>query len=356
MTKKILIVGAGPTGMTAAIELNRLGKACVIIDKKDSPSTLSRAVGINQRSLEILEKSEIAQKLINQGFKMQGGVFHDKNDKIAGQIDFSKIKGDKNFILALPQDQTEEIMRDHLAKNGVNIQYKSEVVDIALRNNQAEVTLLQNGEKNTETFDMVIAADGAHSVVRKKMDIDFVGYDYENLWSIADFEAVDFPYEKNHAHVFLRGHGEVGFVIRIGENRYRGVSNTKDTIATLPANIKAQEVHRASNFRISVRQAVTYQKGCVYLAGDAAHVHSPAGGRGMNLGIEDAFILAELTKNNKLEDYTKLRHKIGQNTLKFSERLVFMATAKNPLIVTLRSIFLKIITRFSIIEKNLVKS
>ena len=355
MAKSILIIGAGPAGLTGTIELTRRKIHCHIIDKKDSPSTLSRAVDVNQHSLEIMEKSKITEKLLKQGSKIQGGDFHDKNNKTIGQLNFKKIKDDKNFLLALPQDQTEEIMRTHLAENNIHIEYKSEVINIELKNNQAEVVILKGAEKTTKTFDLVIAADGAHSAIRQKLNINFIGHDYKDLWSIADFEAPNLPYEKNHAHVFFRGHGQVSFAIRIGQDRYRGVSNTKDTIASLPENIKVTRIHRASSFKISVRQAQTYQKGCVYLVGDAAHVHSPAGGRGMNLGIEDSYILAKLIKEDRLEDYTKLRHKVGKKIINFSERLVFMATAKNPFLVLLRQIILKIATKFSILETILIK-
>ncbi len=355
MTKSILIVGAGPTGMTAAIELSRRGIPCRIVDKKDRPSTLSRAVGINQRSLEILQKSSITQKLLEQGFKINGGVFHGMNDEILGQINFDKIKDQHNFLLALPQDQTEEIMRLHLAQNGINVEYGTEVINIVLKNQKAEIALSQDHQKTIEKFDLVIAADGAHSVIRQKLNIDFVGYDYENLWSIADFESLNFCYAKNSAHVFLRNNGKVGFIIRIGENRYRAVSNTESAIEALPSKIQVQEIHRAATFKVLVRQAATYQKGRVFLAGDAAHTHSPAGGRGMNLGIEDAYILAKLIKNDDLKNYTKYRHKIGKKVLRFSERLVFMATIKNGLGIFVRNLVLKIITKFSIMEKRLLK-
>ncbi len=349
--KRILIAGAGPTGLTAALELVRRGIACRIVDRKPRPSTLSRAVGINPRSLDLLEPSGVTAELLAHGFKMRRACFRDGRGRLIGEIRADLIAHRYNFLLALPQDKTETIMQQRLASYGTHVDYGIEVASVALQGGRAEVTLRQNEALHQEVYDLVIAADGVHSRVRERLAIPFPGYDYDNLWSVTDFESPDLPYAEDAAHAFLHDSGHMGLVIKIGAGRYRGVSSTEHALACIPGDYAMMKILNEGTFHIGVRQAQTYQKGCVYLAGDAAHVHSPAGGRGMNLGIEDAADLARRIHAGGLEDYTAMRHPVGKQTLALTETLMRMILLRNPLAKALRNGLIRLATAVPALQK-----
>lgn len=352
--QKILIVGAGPTGLTCAIELARRGIAARLVDRKHAMSTRSRAVGINRRSLLLLEESGVTEKLIAAGIKVPQADIHDGAGKLLGSLRVDLQPTPYNYMLALPQDETERIMHERLQSLGGSVEYDTSVTEITLKdNNGALVTLEKNGQSQREDFDLIIAADGAHSRVREGAGIAFPGYDYDNHWSIADFESRDMPYPHHHAHLFLHDDGRIAVLIAIGTNRYRAVSDTEDALKVIPGAFTVDRLIVANSFVISVRQAVTYQKGCLYLAGDAAHVHSPAGGRGMNLGIEDACDLARRIAEGGLEGYTAARHPVGEKALGLSEMLVRNATRHSPLAVAIRRSVLRVMTAFPLLQKPL---
>ncbi|MER8960579.1 FAD-dependent monooxygenase [Mesorhizobium sp. M0701] len=283
----ILIVGAGPTGLTAAVELARRGIAPRIIDRKEGPTPLAKAVGISSHSLDILEPSKVAARLLAEGLKIRRARFYFEG-RALGEIDFSILPHRHNFLLSLPQRDTESLMTDTLKGFGIDVEWRSTFAGMAEHKGRAEVRIEAPDGRDEASFDLVFGADGAQSTVRDAMGIGFDGYTHRRQWSIADADIDDWPYEPTAAHAFLHRNGDVGFIIPIGEKRYRAVSNSEDALARIPGNYRITRLLRADRFHIPVRQAPRYQTACVFLGGDAAHVHSPLGARGMNLGIEDA--------------------------------------------------------------------
>lgn len=354
--ENILIVGAGPTGLTAAIELFRRGYRPRVVDHKDRQSTLSRAVGINPHSLDLLEESGVTAKLLAAGYKVRQLQVHNAAGKIIGRLRMDLLPHRFNFLLALPQDKTETILHDRLVEYGGVVEYGTHAESIAIKHGAAHVTLSHKEHKEVVVFDMVIAADGAHSKLREMMQIPFEGYDYENLWGIHDFMCPDLPYDDTAAHLIIKGGRQgVGVLIKIGEKRYRAVASTEKALANIPGKFTVAETLAENAFRISIRQAATYQKDGVFLAGDAAHVHSPAGGRGMNLGIDDACDLARRVAEGTLDGYTGARHPAGREVLKLSEGLVHAVTATNPLAVCMRNTVLRLFSAFPVLQKPLLK-
>ena len=352
---KILIVGAGPTGLTAAVELHRRGIPVRIIDRKREPSPLSRAVGINAHSLDLLEPCGATNALIERGIKVRDLHMHDAHGEIA-HINFQRLPHRFNFLLALPQDQTEHVLIERLESYGGRVEFGTSLKFLTQDQGRAHVTLESAGRDSVESFDLIIAADGAHSKIRTALEIPFPGFDFKERWSIADFDCADWPSASGHVDAFILPGGHFRFVLRIGHNRFRSVADQPDALSNIPAKFTIDKVHHADNFLISVRQAKTYQKGCVYLAGDAAHVHSPIGGRGMNLGIDDACDLARRIAQNDLAGYTQSRIPVGHATIALSERLRRGVMIRNPALKALRKGAMAVITRVPLLQKPLLKS
>lgn len=317
----ILVVGAGPTGLTVAVELARRGHCPRIIDRNAGPTPFSKAVGISAHSLDLLEPSGATCRLLASGLRIPYGCVHWRG-RTLGTVRFSRLAHRFNFLLALPQSVTEGILAEVLAGLGGTVERDTALTELRMMGDGVEVTL--EGPAGREEFrcDLVYGADGVHSRVRACLGIAYEGYSHRREWSIADAELADWPYEEGSAHLFLRRGGDLGFIIPIGPQRFRAISNTPDALARIPGTYRVVRVLRSDTFRIPVKQAATYQQGRVYLGGDAAHVHSPVGGRGMNLGIEDACAFARRFANGDLEGYTAERHPIGRRWIATSERVL----------------------------------
>ena len=350
----ILIVGAGPTGLTAALELARRGIVPRIVDRKEGPTPLSKAVGISSHSLDILGPSKVAERLLADGIRISRAHFY-AQDRELGIVDFSVLPHRYNFLLSLPQRDTETIMADVLAGLGVKVEWHTELEGVSETGDKAKARLkTAGGEEREADFDFVFAADGADSTVRKAMGIDFAGYAHKRLWSIADAEIADWPYEPKTAQAFLHRNGDVGFIIPIGKNRFRAVSNTEDALARVPGDYRISKLLRTDRFHIPVRQAVSYQTDRVFLGGDAAHVHSPLGARGMNLGIEDAASFARRLVEGDLAGYEAERRPVGRRWITLSERILSMAQSDSSLVQPLRNFVLSIIGHIPLLQRPIL--
>jgi len=337
----ILVVGAGPTGLTAAVELARLGHRPRIVDRNEGPTPLSKAVGISAHSLELLEPSGVTGRLLAEGLRIPRGHVHSGGREL-GTIRFSDLPHRFNFLLALPQSDTETILAEVLAGFGVTVERRTTLAGLRQAGGRVEVELEGPGGREEASFDTVYGADGVGSRVRESLGVAFEGYDHARDWGIADAELADWPYETGVAHLFLQQQGDVGFIVPIGPGRFRAISNTPDALARIPGGYRVVRLLRSDRFHIQVRQATTYQSGRVFLGGDAAHVHSPVGGRGMNLGIEDACAFARRFAPDEpggaLEGYTAERHPVGQRWIAASERTLAAVQATNPAAVALRNL------------------
>ena len=351
MTAKpaILIVGAGPCGLTAALELTRRGYVPRIIDKESGPTPLSKAVGISPHSLEILEPTGVTERLLASGIRMQS-VQARYEGALLATIALSRLPHRFNFLLALPQSETETIMEAVLAGLGVTVEWNTELTAVRVAGAAVEVEL--NGGQ-AEAFDYVYAADGAHSRVREILGLGFAGYTHKRTWSIADAEIPGWPFAEATAMAFLHRTGDLGFIIPIGPKRFRAVSNTPEPLAHIPGTDSAR-VSQSDTFHIPVRQADRYQAGGVFLGGDAAHVHSPIGARGMNLGIEDAHAFAARLADGTLDGYTAERRPIGRRWIVLSERLLGAVQSSNPLLIPLRNAALRTIGRLPALQRPMM--
>ncbi len=274
MASRILVVGAGPTGLTAAVELRRLGLDAAVIDRKPAPSPLSRAVGILPRSMDILEPSGASAAIRSEAIPIGQAIFHYGAQRI-GTLDLAAATGAR--LLALAQDRTEAHLAAALDRQGGQVRYGAEFQ--SLEQDDSEVRVRISGAD--EAYSCVIGADGVQSRVRRALGVAFRGHDLPEDWSIADVEAEAWP-DPASFQIFLLDGGRGVIVVPLEATRFRVISNSPDALAALPVPMRVRRVRRAEKFRISVRQVDRYQVGRVFLAGDAAHCHSPVGGRGMN--------------------------------------------------------------------------
>ena len=347
---KVLIVGAGPAGLTTAVELARRGIVSDVIDLRESGSGLSRAVGILPASLEILKPSGVTGKLLAEGMKFRQVRFY-RHSSLVLALPLKSSGADDEFILGLAQDRTEKLLRDVLSELGGTVRYRTELVD--LRQDANKVTVeMRDGAK--AEYDYVVGADGARSTTRELLNIDFRGHDLPETWSIADVDAEGWPNTNAFTMCQLSG-GDMVVVVPLEPKRFRVVSNTEDALAALPLKLNVTNIRRAGKFKISIRQAAQYGVGRVFLVGDAAHCHSPVGGRGMNLGIADGAELARRMVEGGLEGYGKARHKVGKEVIAFSEALRKVMTSRKPVTRFLVLAVLKTVSFMPTLQRQIVK-
>ncbi len=312
VSSSILIAGAGPTGLTTAIELARRGYRPRIVSKNDGPVHESRALGISRRSLDILAPSGATAKLLEIGHRIRALNFRTAKRHLF-RVPFTGSDDPVPLLMIVPQSEIEQIMVETLRGLGIEVEWRTELREL-MTPETPWVTIRGPEGDEILTPDIVIGADGAHSRTRHALGVGYPGEAYETDWGLADCRV-------ETALSFEEGHGfdlaPVLFVVLpIRENLVRFISDQRDVLAHVPPGIAVKSVEWESGFRISHRQAETYQAGKVFLAGDAAHIHSPIGARGMNLGIEDAAWLAWLIAAGGTDGYTKARWPVGRSVLK----------------------------------------
>jgi 2-polyprenyl-6-methoxyphenol hydroxylase-like FAD-dependent oxidoreductase len=349
----ILIVGAGPTGLTAALELARRGYSARIVDRDAGPTSLSKAVGVSPHSLDILEPSGVTERLLARGLRIRQAQARYEG-KLLAAIDLTRLPHRFNFLLSLPQAETERLMEVTLAGFGGHVDWRTELKDIRLVDRGADVELLGPGGAETARYDYVFGADSAHSRVRQALGMGFSGYAHKRLWSIADAEIPGWPYPPETAEAVLHRNGDLGFIIPIGEGRFRAVSNTPEPLAHVPGT-QGAKVLGQDTFHIPVKQADRYRAGGVFLGGDAAHVHSPIGARGMNLGIEDAAAFARRLAEDDLDGYEAERRPVGRRWMDLSERVLAAVQADSWGAVAARNLALSTLGHFPAAQKPMLE-
>ena len=323
---RILIVGAGPPGLTTAVELARRGIVAEIIDLRESGSGLSRTVGIMPASLKNFCPSGVTERFLAEGIKFRQARTY-RHSSLVLALPTMGGGGDDGFIIGLAQDRTETHLRDTLSALGGTVRFATEL--LGLRQDAHKVSAeMKNGAR--ADYDYVIGADGAHSTVRKLVKIVFPGHDLSETWSIADVDADCWRNADCFTVCRLSG-GRVVVLAPHEAARFRVISNTPDALAALPLQLNVTKIRREGQFKISVRQAAQYRVGRVFLVCDAAHCHSPVGGRGMNLGIADGAELARCLVEGELEAYGPVRHKVGRKIIAGSEALRKVVTSRNPI-------------------------
>lgn len=344
--KRIFIAGAGPIGLTAAVELKRRGFALRIIDPDMSVSPESRALAVNTRTLELMEPSGVTEMMLAAGNRVKHVVIR-RNEKVLAQIDLTKIPHRFNFMLVLEQSKTEEILIQKLSKMGVEVEKNTALESFS--GGPKIQCQLSNGK--SATTDILIGADGSHSVVRKTLGLTFEGETDEQIFGLADVELDDWPFPTDTAVLTIMDtHLAPYLPMREGFGRF--ISTKGDCLNNLPRDAKVKKVTWETDFKLSYRQVQTYQSGNVFLAGDAAHIHSPVGGRGMNLGMEDACWLAWLIEMGREAEYTALRHTVGADVLKFTHAFTSFAKSRGVLQDMFFQLGIPILTKLPALQRR----
>ncbi len=325
--RPVLVVGAGPTGLAAALELTRLGRPVRIIDQNPGRSQHSKAIGVNPRTLELLEAAGVTERLLAAGRRIRKANLW-RADRLLATVDLTRLEHRYDFMLALAQSETERLLEESLAERGVRVERQSELLAFADAADQVRAQVRCNGSEQEIEAEHLIGADGAHSTARHTLGLEFRGATYPFPWQVIDVR-MSGPLAEDEVHLQLGGSALL-FMISAAAGTFRLASDGDDALRLLPEGGVVHEVLWRSSFRVSYRQVDRYQEGRVFLAGDAAHIHSPVGGRGMNLGIEDATILARKMIEGGLETYTAERHPVGARVIRQTHALTRLVTTRAP--------------------------
>ncbi|CAN5340465.1 FAD-dependent monooxygenase [soil metagenome] len=356
---RVLVVGAGPTGLTLAIELMRHGIVCRVIDKLESPSDKSKALAIHARSLEMFENIGLAEKLIASGNIVGGFSMHTGKTRLA-HVSTAEIDSPYPFILMLSQCDIERILAEHLLSLGGTIERGVELVNLVDSDKAVNATLKHaSGEEETAAYSWVLGCDGSHSIVRKLLQLPFEGSAYAEQFVLADVD-IKSGVAEDEVSTYFHEDGALVF-FPMGNSRFRAMANVEEVSAsgeapTLtymqslldkrgPGDVKILTTHWLAWFKIHRRSVSTYRVGHSFVAGDAAHIHSPVGGQGMNTGMQDAYNLAwklALVIRGKaheslLNSYQEERHPVGQELIKGTDMATKLAFLRNPVAKEIRN-------------------
>ncbi len=372
----ILVVGAGPTGMTAAIELKRAGLNVRIIDKNDGLAVHSQALALQARTLEQFQRYGIADQAVALGRKLHGARFYSEGKQIAS-LTFDHLPTRYPYVLFLPQSRTEALLNAHMEQMGVKAERRVQLESLSQHDRGVHVRL-RHSDGGLEDLNVrwVIGCDGAHSTVREKTGIRFLGGGLGLSFFLGDveLEGPDTPQDDLRVHVHR---GDVIFMGRISETCFRMIvalhaEQERDERRPLTMNDFQQAVDRVgvrvnvrstgwtTPFRVNDRQARHYRMRNVFLAGDASHIHSPVGGQGMNTGIQDAANLAwklaavaRGANESLLHSYEEERSEVGKALLRFTDRGLKMASTTNPFVEGLRDKLVPFISNLKTVQRAL---
>lgn len=352
--KTILICGSGPVGLAVALELGRRGFRPRLVDRKPGPTPLaeSRALAINARTLHLLTPSGAAEKILAEAQLVR--ELQIRTDKrLLAALDVTAMPGESGGMHCLPQGVTERILLDRLAPLGIAPEWNTEVLGIEGEPAKPSVRLQPaGGAVEVARPDLVVDAEGAHSPIRRALGLDFPGQSVENVFYLADHR-YDRPVDTSIVTGTLHGPGAT-LRIPVSADVIRTISTMPDFEERIAHPAPVVAVPWQTQFRVSFRHADPMSKGAFFLAGDSAHIHSPVGGRGMNLGIEDACWLAWLISEGREAEYSAHRVKSARTVLATTHAMTRMILMRNPLAIALRNMALPVAARLPAARRRLL--
>ena len=376
----ILIVGAGPVGLTMAAELARYGVPVRLIDRSPEPTRTSKALVVWSRTLELLDRMGCTQAFLDASLKARHASIR-SGTTVVGRAGFDGIASPYDFALMIPQRDTERLVHNHLGSLGCALEREVELTSFAQSATGVEARLRHSdGREEAVEAPWLIGCDGAHSTVRHGLDLAFRGSAQGDDWILADVcleggrkppddEIAPYLHDDGPFVVFPMPDGRARVVAAVGKTdpAHPRPEPTLDDVQTLidrraGGGFRASDPVWLSNFRINERKVAEYRQGRVFLAGDAAHVHSPAGGQGMNTGMQDAINLAwklALVARSEarvalLGSYSPERSKVGDMVLRNASLLTGLATISNATALTARNLALRLMLGLHAVQDRMV--
>jgi 2-polyprenyl-6-methoxyphenol hydroxylase-like FAD-dependent oxidoreductase len=352
---KVLIVGAGPSGLMMACQLLRYGIQPIIIDNKQGPTPHSNAVGVQARSLEIYRQLGIVNQVVANG-KPTMGLSFSQGGKERASLALNKIGEGMTpfpYLLLYQQSKNERALLDYLTQNCCPVYWNTSLISLQQEPGQVTAQIKSNDEEHVLKCDWVIGADGAHSTVRKQSQIPFKGDTYPRFFYLADLKLdADFLIG-DYIQLFLGKDDLAGFFPLPEKDCYRIIGNlphefeqredvTADDILPLLSGltesaVRIEENHWFTTYKLHHRMAERFREQRCFLIGDAAHIHSPVGGQGMNTGLQDGYNLAwklagvinGQIKENILDSYANERMPVAKTLLKTTDQAFNVVMSKS---------------------------
>lgn len=360
----VLIVGAGPVGLTMAAALHQHGVDYRIIDKRAEQTQTSNAAVIHSRSMEMLDDLGIIDTFIKRGQRIDNVSVNRGKTNLA-KIPTAQIDSHYNFMLSIPQNISEEILNHDLEKVGKPVE-RNQTLTTIKQTNDGIIADIVDANQQTEQIHCryLVACDGSHSTVRELLDVPFTGTDIEQQFILADAH-IPTDYPDNEFTIYFHPDGPLAvFPFKNGKARILATMIDSDHDPKQPVSLlevqaiadkrsanqlKVLSANWMSSFWIHSKMLGKFRKNNIFFVGDAAHIHSPAGGQGMNTGMQDAYNLAwklalslkDVVKSNLLDSYDEERKPNATTLLSNTERMTTMILIRNPILQWLRQKVLK---------------
>ena len=369
----VLIVGAGPTGLSLACQLTRYGIDFIIIDKSEGVTAYSKALGVHARTLEIYQQLGLAEYAVAQG-TIAGKVRMLAGGKVRGEMNLSSIGQGMSpypFMLVLEQSRNERLLYDYMQAHGKDVLWQTELQSLTQTETQVTATVnTANGESSIIHSQYLVGCDGPKSPVRHGLGLAFEGSTFERLFHVADVE-MHWPFSHDALHLCPTPNSFVAFFPMLGTNSYRIIGafpagfnqdEGETPYAVIEQHIKQEsqialeisKVNWFSTYKVHTRHAENFSLGRCFLAGDAAHIHTPAGGQGMNTGIQDAynlawklaFVLQGKADAKILESYNAERLPNAVRLLKTTDRMFNLMAGSNRWVNFIRNMIFPFLAGF----------
>jgi 2-polyprenyl-6-methoxyphenol hydroxylase-like FAD-dependent oxidoreductase len=366
---QVLVVGAGPTGLVLALWLTRLGVSVRIVDRLAEPGTTSRALAVQARTLELYRQVDLADAVVERGHKVPAVDLWVKGRR-AARVGFEVIGAMLTpfpFLLIFPQDEHERLLIERLAEAGVTVERPVELVGFSDEGGRIVARLKGPDGETTCEADYLAGCDGARSTVREGIGGSFPGGTYRQVFYVADVVASG-PALDGELHVDLDEADFLAVFPLAGEGRARLIGTVRgeraehaDELkfedvsdrAILNMKVEVARVNWFSTYHVHHRVTDHFRKGRAFVLGDAAHIHSPAGGQGMNTGIGDsinlawklAWVLAGNAPDALLDSYEAERIAFARRLVASTDRAFTLATAEGPTADFVRTRIVPLIAR-----------
>jgi 2-polyprenyl-6-methoxyphenol hydroxylase-like FAD-dependent oxidoreductase len=362
----VLIVGAGPVGLLLANECARRGLSARIVETRARQSEHSKALAIFPRTLEIFDMAGVVGPFLDAANRVTSVCVAAHGRELA-HMRFEPEQTPYPFIAMVPQDVTERLLVEAIRRRGRAVEYQTTFVSAEEHGEGVRATLEKGGRREELTAAFVVGCDGAHSAVRHVLNLPFEGAQYEDLFLLADVETNEAlpadalqlcPSEFGPAAIFPMSATRRRIVATIEQPE--GDAPSLDLVQRIlrqraPAGVEARSVYWSSYFRIHHRQVATLRAGRMFVAGDAAHIHSPFGGQGMNTGLGDAWNLVwkldlALRRHGNerlLDSYTEERRPVIKDVVETTDRLTRALGTGNRFAQALRDTIIPVLSRLS---------